>query len=815
MTIHILIVDDSEDDQRLYRRALKKSGDYKITTAFNAETGLVCARQERPDLILLDYSLPDMDGLAFMKAQRVRFDFVVPVIMLTGEGSETVAVEAMKMGVNDYVVKDTAGGFLRLLPSVIARVLAADAEKIENQKLKILHQTILHTVADGIIGIDKKGVVLFANQAAEKVLHAPHKGLIHREIRDIIWPEGVYLKWCDHPLANLPEDTASICRESDIFHCEEGRLFWARYTAARLKYQGVDGLVIAFQDISERRMMEEKLSESEDKYHSIFESIRDGVELVSMAGRIIDLNHVSYEQLGYSKIEMQGQILASFASAEYAANVPDRMALIKSKGQLTFESERICKDGSILPIEVNAHLVHICNETLYLSVIRDISDRKRLEQELRNSESRLRDAILSSPNPIMMHADDGEILMLSQAWIAITGYEYQDIRTMQQWVEKAYGGMNEMIKARIDALFELKQVSDSGEIAVKTASGEMRQWHFLNQPLQSLPDGRRVLLSLATDITERKRAEQELRIAATAFETHEAIMIADVNSNIIRVNQAFSDITGYQAEEVIGKNPRFLKSEKHDRDFYLKMWQALLSSGTWAGEIWDRRKNGEIYPKWMTLSAVKNNQWETTNYVAIFSDITERKRREEEIKNLAFYDVLTTLPNRRLFIDRFRTALMASLRNDDYGAVLFIDMDHFKALNDSLGHDYGDLMLIEVGVRIKSCVREMDTVARFGGDEFVVLINGINTDKNDVAVKTERVSEAIREALEKPYYLNGHEHRSSSSIGISLYHGNDESLEDLIKHADMAMYQAKISGHNAVRFFEPVMQGNLTRHDTH
>lgn len=315
------------------------------------------------------------------------------------------------------------------------------------------------------------------------------------------------------------------------------------------------------------------------------------------------------------------------------------------------------------------------------------------------------------------------------------------------------------------------------------------------------------------DISKRKLAEEALRVAAVTFETQDAILITDVDANIIRVNRAFSEVTGYTTEEVQGKNPRFMASGKHDRNFYIEMWQDLLHAGSWAGEIWDRRKNGELFPKWMSVSAVKNERQEITHYVAIFSDITARKRVEEEIHHLAFYDALTRLPNRRLLLDRLQTALNASSRRNDYGAVMFIDLDHFKELNDTLGHDYGDLLLIEVGARIKSSVREMDTVARYGGDEFVVLIESFSHEQDNAIRKVAQVAEKIRAALAQPYKIKGHEHHSTPSIGICLYHDNDESLNALIEHADMAMYEVKKSGRNAVRFFDPAMQQSLVTHD--
>ena len=252
-----------------------------------------------------------------------------------------------------------------------------------------------------------------------------------------------------------------------------------------------------------------------------------------------------------------------------------------------------------------------------------------------------------------------------------------------------------------------------------------------------------------------------------------------------------------------------MSSGRQDKVFYAEMWRQMLEAGCWAGEIWDRRKDGEIYPKWLTITAVKNESGVTTQYVAIFSDITARKHAEEEIRNLAFYDALTQLPNRRLFQERFHAALTASARYADFGAILFIDLDRFKLLNDTLGHDYGDLLLVEVAARIKYCVREMDTVARLGGDEFVVLLESISGDKADASHKAERVAEKIREALSCPYLLKEHEHYSSPSIGITLYRGGEETMDVLLKHADAAMYQAKNAGRNTVCFYDPGLQQDL------
>jgi diguanylate cyclase (GGDEF)-like protein/PAS domain S-box-containing protein len=306
--------------------------------------------------------------------------------------------------------------------------------------------------------------------------------------------------------------------------------------------------------------------------------------------------------------------------------------------------------------------------------------------------------------------------------------------------------------------------------------------------------------------------EETLRISAVAFETNDAIMITDADANIIRVNQSFLDTTGYSSNEVIGKNPRMMSSGKHDKSFYAGMWEQLQCTGSWSGEMFDKRKNGEIYPKWTKITAVKNELQQITHYVAVFSDLSERKRSEAEIRNLAFYDALTKLPNRHLFFDRFNAALTCAVRHNSFGAILLIDLDRFKILNDTVGHDCGDLLLIEVAARLNSCVREADTVARLGADEFVVLVEDLSDNSDEASRRIGLVAEKIRESLARPYYCNGHQLQSSPSIGVSLYHGNEESADTLVQHAEMAMYQAKSVGRNSIRFFDPVMQHRVALH---
>ncbi|MBZ0097297.1 MAG: EAL domain-containing protein [Sulfuricella sp.] len=317
------------------------------------------------------------------------------------------------------------------------------------------------------------------------------------------------------------------------------------------------------------------------------------------------------------------------------------------------------------------------------------------------------------------------------------------------------------------------------------------------------------VLGIYENITERKRLEEAMRIAAITFETQEAILITDPDAKILRVNPAFQEITGYSAEEVVGQNPRILQSGRHDAAFYQAMWSALLDTGKWSGEVWDRRKNGEIYPKFMTITAVYDDKQQVSNYVAVFTDISQRKQSEQEIHQLAFYDPLTQLPNRRLLLDRLRQAMAVSMRSGGHGALLFLDLDHFKMVNDTQGHAVGDLLLIEVARRLLTCVREGDSVARLSGDEFVVVLEELSNQLDEAATQAELVAEKIRNELNQPYTLKDYEYHTTSSIGISLFRGHLESMDDVFKHADVAMYQAKAAGRNTIRFFDPQMQTAL------
>lgn len=310
-----------------------------------------------------------------------------------------------------------------------------------------------------------------------------------------------------------------------------------------------------------------------------------------------------------------------------------------------------------------------------------------------------------------------------------------------------------------------------------------------------------------------RRADTALRLAATAFESQDAIMVLDEVGTILQVNQAFCDITGYQRAEVRRRPVHVLFSPANDPLLYDAIDRQLAERGRWMGDLWSRRKNGEDYPKRMSLTMVRSAHGEPTYCVGSFTDITEHKQAEARIEQLAFYDPLTGLPNRRLLQDRLQQALRACRLEGQAGALLLIDLDEFKMLNDTLGHDMGDQLLRQLAARMQGCLRERDTLARLGGDEFVVVLQPLGGQALESAAQAREVAERILNVLARPCELQGHEHHSTCSIGITLFGASHApaSAEDLMKQADLALYEGKSAGRNTLRFFDPAMQESISR----
>lgn len=440
--------------------------------------------------------------------------------------------------------------------------------------------------------------------------------------------------------------------------------------------------------------------------------------------------------------------------------------------------------------------------------VQDITEHKREEAE-REALSRERLLLLESTEEGIYGLDlQGHCTFINQAAARLLGFEVAEI--LGQDVHALVHHRHADGSPYPSALCPINQSSISGQSCKKDhevfwrKDGTPVPVTYTAYPIR---DDNRITGTLVTfsDITERRQAEVELRIAEVAFQTQEGMFVTDANGVILRINRAFTEITGFTAADLVGRNPSIRSSGRHDAAFFAEMWTSIKIRGAWKGEIWNLHKNGETHPEAVTITAVMGDDARVTHYVATVHDITERKASEEQIKNLAFLDPLTRLSNRRLLQDRLQQALVASVRSKNPVALMFVDLDKFKVLNDTWGHDVGDLLLQQVARRLQDCVRETDTVARLGGDEFVVLLDELGEQGDQARRQAEQVGKKILAALNQPYELAGNQHLCTPSIGVTLSTGQSHTGDELLKQADLAMYRAKAAGRNTLHFFDPSM----------
>jgi len=718
----------------------------------------------------------------------------------------------------------------------------------------------------------------------------------------------------------------------------------------------------------------------------LYDLANDAIFVLDTDGYILDINRTGHERLGYPKDEMVGKHIGYFNSPESAEGMPEKFAALNLHGKAVFETTHVRKDGSLMPCEVNGKVIEEGGASYIVSVVRDITERKKFEL-IRQFQSRIYVALLHTNRALLeskseheiytricqIAVDYGEVML---AWVGKvdeqtqliipvvkngkahgyldgirisvsadvpegkgpTAIAYRDQRTIivqdfsmdpltRPWHERAkeygirasaalvirrggkpyavvsfyYNQINAFDSKTIELLeemalnigfaldrFDLEQesirtlrsleksalryqkiihssvdgffvVDMNGYIldvnkAYLERSGYSREdvlkmevadldvslteeqhrdvfkslaidGHVKFATSHRTRDGEiwpmqvsavylseeNVAMGFMHDMSEYEHAHKELRIAASVFESQEAMLVMDAMAKIIRVNNAFTQITGYALEDVIGKDPRMMQSAKYSKQFYREMWEVIDRTGVWQGEIWGKRKNGDVNPYLLTISIVKDNGGSVTNYVGTFVDLKERKEAQDRIERLAFYDQLTGLPNRRLAMERLEHALVTSERKSNFGAILYLDIDHFKVVNDTLGHDAGDTVLVNVAKEIQSRLRLEDTVARLGGDEFVVILEDLGMHKENAASQAKLVADKLLNALGGVYTVNNRDFSRSVSIGISLFQGMKCTLHEMLKRSDLAMYAAKKAGRNTSRFFDPLMQETLDR----
>lgn len=543
-------------------------------------------------------------------------------------------------------------------------------------------------------------------------------------------------------------------------------------------------------EIAARKQKEKELRSKSRQISDILESTTDAYFSVDSEWRLTYLSARAASLLKIEKGAVQGkqlwEELPELASMFYK---PFRAAL---NGQKVVELEGYY---SALDIWLEAH-AHPSENGLAV-YMRDVSERRESESALRESETCQRAILDNVVDGIVTIDTNGVIETFNPAAEKIFGYKASEIlgRNVSELMPAPFASKHDNYLKRYRTTQNPRIVGGGSELQGKHKDGTVFP---LDIALSEMLVGeQRKFIASMRDITERKQSEENLRLADRVFESNsEGIVITDAETKILRVNNAFTRITGYQPDEIIGNTPKSLSSGNHDADFYRNMWLSLEVQGYWQGEIWNRRKNGEIYPEWLSISVVRDEHGDISNYVAVFTDITEKKQAEERIHHLAYHDALTGLANRVLFKDRLTQSLVQAKRHKKSVAVMSVDIDRFKTINDTLGHPEGDVLLKIAAERIKESVREDDTVARTGGDEFELILPEFSQGEN-----AGHVAQKILDNLARPCLLEGREVFITASIGIALYPADGQEQDELIKNADAAMYHAKEQGRNNYQFY--------------
>ncbi len=672
--------------------------------------------------------------------------------------------------------------------------------------------TLLNAIPDLVWLKDKEGVYLFCNPVFERFLGAKSSNIIGKTDYDFIDQEHANF-FRESDLSAIAKGIPNKSEESITYAEDRSKALLEIIKAPMYSTDDeIIGVLGIARDITERKRMEEKLRANESRLRSIIDVSPVPMALSDKQHHITFLNPAFEQVTGYSLNDLH-------AVADWWLKVcPDEDYRITAKkcwetaldkaennkqGDHPIEFNITCKSGEIKNILLSAAAIEKNHNGLYLTVFYDITEHKQITETVMRNEALLRKkdgyqrALLDNfPFIVWFKDTKSRFLAVNQAFAKSLGivdikqiigksdfdFYPADLAEQHQQDDLA------VLKSRQKKMLEEEHLNPMG----------IASWiEIYKAPVIDANGELLGTVGFARDITERKNNEADLRVAATAFESQDGMFITDLNRIILRVNRAFTAITGYTSEEVVGQTPMLFNSYHQDDSFYAELWDCIFDSGAWQGEIWTQRKNGDVYLAWLMVTPVKDQNSNITHYVTAISDITVRKEAEEQIRQFAFYDSLTRLPNRRKLLERLEHCIAVGKREKVQFAVLMLDLDRFKAVNDSFGHLAGDELLQQVAERINGRLRNTDTVARLGGDEFVVLLADIS-HKEDAA----RVAEMIVSDLTKPFQLSQHEDvQIGTSIGISLYPEHGDTPEILMDNADVALYQAKNNGRGCFAYF--------------
>lgn len=652
-------------------------------------------------------------------------------------------------------------------------------------------QYAIDHVVDGIYWCDEQSRIQDVNDGACRMVGYNRGELTSMTVGQLN-PNLPIEKW--HAYWEQVKRQGSIKFEGFHRH-KDGHLIDVEISANFIDYGGKEIICAFVRDITERKLAEIALIESRAILSGIVNNTTDVIFVKDREGRHQLINDAAELFIGKPREAVIGYDCMSIFPSDQARKVMELDAQIVKTGQIFTLEEMITVGGRTRTLLTTKGPMRDENGSVIgtFGIARDITARKRdqlMMEMMKFSMDHMADTVTWS-------TPDAKIVYANIAACSSLGY------TMEELLKLGISDFDpdfpvdtwpihwEELKKRGSLTFESRHRTKSGVIhQVEVSANYMR---FGDEEYNC---------GFARDITKRRLMEEELKLSSMVFQSSsEAMLVTDENNQIISVNPAFSTITGYSFDEVKGKNPQIFKSGRQDQTFYRAMWHEIITNGQWQGEIWDKRKNGENHAKWLTINTIRNIDGSIHRYVALFSDITEKKKSEELIWRQANFDTLTGLPNRDMFRDRLGQEVKKSVRTELPLALLLVDLDQFKEVNDTLGHAVGDMLLKDAARRISACVRESDTVARLGGDEFTIVLSEIsdNAHVDDVAQK-------IISKLAEPFHLGSEVVYVSASIGITLYPNDATDIDVLMKNADQAMYVAKNKGRNRSSYFTPSLQ---------
>ncbi|HRD91601.1 MAG TPA: PAS domain S-box protein [Accumulibacter sp.] len=687
---------------------------------------------------------------------------------------------------------------------IIANVLADLSERQEmeerNRQLLAEMQTLLANAMVGIVHLRQRRVI-YCNRRTEEIFGYQPGELVGESSECFYASREIFEQVGARAYATVA--TGSAFSTEMMLRRKDGSLFWGALTGRAIDPQAPQaGSIWIFADISERRQAEEE----SQKLLQAVEQTPMAIMMTNRDGEIEYVNPSFTRVTGYSRLEAIGRNPRFLQSGETPAETYRSLWRSLLDGRVWSgllhnrrkSGELFWENASISPVLGDHGEV-----THYLAVKEDVTDRLRAEQQLRESEEAFRRLFEDAKDPLLL-LKNGRFIDCNAATLALLGYgskaEFLGRRPADISPARQPDGQVSDQKAAAMIAAARRFGYHRFEWTHQRANGSLVAVEVTLTPITLRGDV--ILHTLWRDISERRVTETRLRLLAGVFEhSAEAIMVSDRDNRILEVNHSFCRLTGYDADEVRGRDPGLLSSGRSSADDYRQMWQAINTTGHWQGEVWDRRKDGSCYPKWLAISTIRGADGAIEYYIGSFVDISERKAAEEKISHLAHFDTLTDLPNRSSLQSRLDQALANARRDRPSSplAVMFLDLDRFKNINDTLGHHIGDALLLEVSQRLRASVRQSDVVARLGGDEFVVVLTG--TD----AAAAERVAAKVLKALSQPYQFDGHTVHTTSSIGITVFPGDGETADLLMRNADAAMYHAKAAGRNNVQFFTASM----------